>query len=250
MSNNYGSIEVVRALSATEINKLTNPQLKIALATVLQNNAERNILPDGPSNADLMNELQNLKECLKEIPILKQENARLSKEITTLYEIAHNQQLHLESRDRLERQRNLIVRGVSEDSDDVGPDDPTKIRNILRASECPVDVSGLPVKRLGPPNDRRRRPILLILNTPQDRNDIVESGKRLKSGANANSPFSTIYLKKDIHPAIRKEHRRMYDRLNEEKLKPSNEGCNLEYDWKNRVLRDGVVIDRFFPKFF
>ena len=93
MSIQYGSIDVVRALSATEINKLTNAQLKIALATVLQDNGQRETVPDGPSNADLMKELQSIQESLKEIPILKKENQKLSKEIECLYEINHNQQL-------------------------------------------------------------------------------------------------------------------------------------------------------------
>ena len=51
--SNYESIDVVRALAATEINKLTNIQLRKALATLLENN----VLPQGPSNADLLNEL-------------------------------------------------------------------------------------------------------------------------------------------------------------------------------------------------
>ena len=118
MSNNYGSADVVRALSATEINKLTSPQLKIALATVLNDDKDRHVASEGPSNADLMNELQSIKESLKEIPLLKEENKRLSRDIATLFDITRNQQNYLESRDGVERQRNLIIRGLSEDNNE------------------------------------------------------------------------------------------------------------------------------------
>ena len=43
---------------------------------------------------------------------------------------------------------------------------------------------------------------------------------------------------------------RLRNREKEEKEKPENAGVNIEYDWRNRVLlRDGEVIDRYFPNF-
>ena len=248
MSGNYGQADVVRALSAAEISKLTNPQLKIALATLLN---DENTAVTGPSNADLMIKLNTIELSLKEIPALKKENARLSKELADLTEITRNQQLFLESRDRIDRQRNLIIRGVSEDADDLGADDATKVASVLRAAACDIDVSGIPVKRLGQPNDRKRRPLLLILRNGADRDAIVSSGRKLKEGANVGTPYAKVYLKKDVHPAVRKEHARLHEREEEEKKKPCNIGINIVYDWKQRVLlRDDVVIDRFFPKFF
>ena len=247
--SNYASIDVVKALSPNEINKLTSPQLKIALATIL--NGGNNTEPEGPSNADLMNELKLIRERLEEIPLLKKENERLSNELATLTEITRNQQLHLEARDRIERQRNLIIRGITEDADNLGPDDAAKVKSVLRAAQCTVDVSGIPTKRLGEPNERRRRPLLLVLNSGVDRDAIVAAGRRLKEGNNAGTAFATIFLKKDVHPAVRREHRRLHERAAEEMAKPCNVGVKIEYDWKQRVLlRDDVVIDKFFPKFF
>ena len=60
-----------------------------------------------------------------------------------------------------------------------------------------------------------------------------------------------MYIKKDVHPAIRRETARLRKREREEREKAENVGVNVTYDWKNRVLtRDGVVIDRFTPRFF
>ena len=58
-------------------------------------------------------------------------------------------------------------------------------------------------------------------------------------------------LKKDIHPAIRKELGRLRKRAYDEKNKPDNSDATIVYDPKNRVVtRNGIVIDRFYPKFF
>ena len=57
--------------------------------------------------------------------------------------------------------------------------------------------------------------------------------------------MSTVYVKKkDMHPAVRREHTRFWKREREEKENPTNVSVNI-YDWKNYVLlRDGVIIDR------
>ena len=63
--------------------------------------------------------------------------------------------------------------------------------------------------------------------------------------------LSKVYIKKDIHPAIRKENDRLRKREKEEKEKAENVGSDVSYDWKRRVLtRDGVINDRLMLKFF
>ena len=63
--------------------------------------------------------------------------------------------------------------------------------------------------------------------------------------------YKKIFLKKDTHPIVRKEINRLKKREFDEKRSPANEQVTIEYDWQNRVLRrDGVIIDRFMPRFF
>ena len=43
---------------------------------------------------------------------------------------------------------------------------------------------------------------------------------------------------------------RLWTRENEERQKPDNQRVEITYDWRRRVLlRDGVVIDKYFPNF-
>ena len=97
-------------------------------------------------------------------------------------------------------------------------------------------------------NASRKRPILLVVENQERRNAILDKAKNLKG---AGPPFSNIYIKKDIHPAVRKELGRLRRREKEERDKPENQGTNIKYDAKERVLlRDGVIIDRYTPNFF
>ena len=249
---NCAVIEDIRGLSAGDINKLTNAQLKLAIATLLGN--DRPLAE--PSNADLMNELQAIKEELQgiqnlrlQVEELREENRTIKEDLRQVFEILHHQQLFTESVERRERQKVLIITGISEDADTLGRDDQTKIRNVLQKAGCTVDVSGCDVQRLGQPDpERRRRPIKVTLTSPRDRDTIVASGKSLKDKGDT---YKKRFLKKDTHPIVRKEINRLKKREFEEKRSPANEQVTIEYDWQNRVLRrDGVIIDRFMPRFF
>ena len=247
---NYADAEYVRKLPAAELNKLTNAQLKLAIASLLgDNNAE-------PTNGDLMNQLQEIKEEIKglrplreEVDQLKEENRQIREELRQVFEILHQQQLFTESVERRDRQKHLIVTGLSEDADDLGDSDQAKLGSVLRAAGCNVDVSGCDLQRLGQPDPaRRRRPIKVTLQSARDRDSIVTCGKSLKGKGDS---FKKVFLKKDTHPVVRKETNRLKNREFEESKDAANEGAEIRYDWQNRVLfRDGVIIDRFVPRFF
>ena len=68
----FESIDAVRALSISDVTKLTNPQLKKALQTLLT--AER---AEEPSNSDLLNELRDIQGKLNEINAVKRRGKML-----------------------------------------------------------------------------------------------------------------------------------------------------------------------------
>ena len=86
------------------------------------------------------------------------------------------------------------------------------------------------------------------MTTPQIRNTIVAASKQLKE---AGELYTKIYINKDIHPVVRREIGRLKKKVKDENAKSENTGINILYDAKNRtVTRNGVIIDRFTPKFF
>lgn len=244
MADVYNDVTTVRSLTPSDIEKLRNAQLKQALSTLINDTRS-----EEPSNSVLLDELRSVKQAIAEVATLKQEVMRLSEKLDNAYKVIHQQQLFLESLDGRDRRHNLIVTGVSEDADGLGNGDDEKISNIMETiGGGEEDRSRWSMKRLGQRDDRNKRPILITVNDQKQRDSILRRAKNLKD---AQQPASTVYIKKDVHPAVRRETARLRKREREEKEKAENVGVNITYDWKNRVLiREGVIIDRFMPHFF
>ena len=73
----------------------------------------------------------------------------------------------------------------------------------------------------------------------------------LKTFGDDDHIFRKVYLKKDIHPAVSKEWKRIRDAEKREKENPANQGVEIKLNPDTReLMRDGVVIDRFTPSYF
>ena len=238
-------VVAIKALTVNDVDKMRNAQLKQALTTLI--NEARD---EEPSNRTLLEELRSLKEAVAEMTKLKKEVLTLSSKLSDAFDIIHQQQKFLESLDSKERRRNLIVTGLSEDVDELGGTDNEKIRNVINSAlpDEEMDRTRWTMKRLGQENERKMRPLLITIDEQNQRDKILREAKNLKD---AGGQMARVYIKKDVHPAIRKETVRLRRREREEREKAENVGVNIVYDWRNRVLmRDGVIIDRFTPRFF
>ncbi|KAK4299839.1 hypothetical protein Pmani_027911 [Petrolisthes manimaculis] len=125
----FENVDTVRALSTNDIGKMTNPQLKKALVTLVT--AEQST---EPTNQLLLEEIRHLRTEVADIMSIKQEFQQLSTRLEDAYKIIHQQQMFLETLDARERRKNLIITGLSEESDEVGGNDEEKVRNVLLAA--------------------------------------------------------------------------------------------------------------------
>ena len=101
---------------------------------------------------------------------------------------------------------------------------------------------------MGEKKDTRIRPILLKTKSREARDKLLEKAKSLSS---KEDPYKSVYIKKDVHPLVRLEWKRLKDREKEENDKPENVGRPAVLDSKTRtLLRDGQIIDRWQPNFF
>ena len=161
-------------------------------------------------------------------------------------DIIMKQQLFLENVDRKERETKLIVRGVPEETDtlDGATSDEEKLSKIW--SRIGATVSRISSKRLGNTAlPDRKRPILVIVRSKEERDSVLEKAKLLK---NSEEAFKTIYIRKDVHPAVRKEWERLRHAENDERNRPENRGCVIRLDTKERKLyRNDEVIDSWNP---
>ena len=175
----------------------------------------------------------------KEIKVLKEEN----KHITDA--LLHHQK-YLEALEASKRASNIIITGLPEDDfvfeGESLHSDVEKVQKVFEAIErSAVEVDEC--VRLGKTQVNRPRIVRLKLKNPQDRMSVLQNSKLLK---NKNLPFNKVYLKKDVHPMVRKEFNRLKQAERKEKEKPENEGRNVVYDAASRcILVDDVVVDKF-----
>ena len=244
---NYESLEVVRALTSTDVNRLPAAQVKCALKTLLAGQHQA----DEPTNSELLGELRSIREDLAAIKEIKEEIKSLHIRLDDAYRIINQQNYFLESLDAKERVRNLVVTGVKEEADSLGRTDEEKVKSIIEAAGYTdtINPETWTVRRLGQPDDRRKRTLHVQVENQGQRNAILRMAmaRNLKE---KGDKFTRVFIKKDIHPASRREMMRLKNRQREEKEKPDNQGVQIEYDWHDRVLlRDGVVINKYFPNF-
>ena len=171
----------------------------------------------------------------------------LQAQVNKQADIIAKQQRFLESLDRKERECNLILLGVPEEHEslDGATTDRAKVDKVWEAARATCRVTS--VRRLGKPRDagqgQRKRPILVTVASREDRDATLDVAKHLKA---AGGLYKNVYIKKDLHPSVREEWRRLREVKKAERDRPENVGCNIRLNVRERQLyKDGVVIDRW-----
>lgn len=174
-------------------------------------------------------------------PVNKQVQ-QLKEQVARQQEVIVKQQRFLEDIDRKSRECNLVLLGVPEEQEslDGAITENAKIQKVFATAGSTVGTRSS--RRLGKVG-QRRRPILVTVASREDRDAVLQRAKHLKE---AGEVFSRIYIKKDTHPAVREEWKRLKDAEKTEKEKPENIGCNIYINYKERqLIKDGEVIDKF-----
>ena len=94
-------------------------------------------------------------------------------------------------------------------------------------------------------NPNKTRPLKVTFDKPSMRNEILKNAYKLKDQTE-NDPYHRVYLKRDSHPQVRNEEKRLYEVFKWEKEKPENAEMDVVFDRKTRVVTvNGEEIDRF-----
>ena len=175
--------------------------------------------------------------------------AHLEEENTQLRAIGYQHQRFLEQIDSRMRESNVVIMGVPDGNLKLKDKSTDKDKYLLIFQQINAgNINVIEVKRLGEEKADRTRPILIRLENRAARDSLIEKAKELKE---KEEPFKSIYIKKDIHPMVRKEWKRLNDAETALKNDPNNQGCTIALDPKKRVItKDQVVVDRWQPNFF
>ena len=197
------------------------------------------------TNEKVIDALEKVKKLEDGMDELKKENTDLREQMNRQGEIIKQHQAFFERLDQKERAQNLVIVGIEEER---GRDKEKAIEIIKKLVDDGAQdelASRIEMtRRIGAAADGKKRPLLVVMATKEERDLIVERGRNTALGAN-------VRVKKDTHPAVRAEWKRLFDQRTAEESKPENSGCQITLDLKKRqLLRDGVVIDSWCAQLF
>ena len=163
-------------------------------------------------------------------------------------EISQNMPKEATNTSSVNRKQNLIFHGITENEalteehKQPSKTDEEKVKHVLhQIGHGEKKFKNL--TRLGMNNTLRNRPIRITLNNTMDVAKILQDKRKLRSKAEI---FSHIYIKRDTHPAIRAEDRRLREVVKKEKSRPENKDKEICYDQFEQCVRiNGKIIDYF-----
>ena len=169
----------------------------------------------------------------------------LTEVVTKQSEIILQHQLFLEQLDRRNREKNLVLFGVPDENLALegATTENAKIEAVFEAIGADSSVI-CSHNRLGKEQKNNRpRPLLVKVDSKFIRDQVIDKAQKLKD---LDEPLKKVYIKKDSHPEVRKEWKRLKDAEQNEKVK--NPGSTIRLDYKKRVLiKDDIEIDKWTP---
>ena len=201
---------------------------------------------------DILNEMKLMRQEQKtERDRVKKAMEAQDTKMTKLTAVLAQQQRFCEGIDARFRETNVVIMGLPDTGKAFGgkTDDDEKVKLIFTAIGL-GDIES-EIMRLGAADPAKCRPLLVKTASKQMRDSLLEEAKKLKDKEDGvplaqKVGYDSVYVKKDIHPSVRREWKRLRDLVDTEKVKPVNQGCDIKLDPKTRtVTRNGVVIDRW-----
>ena len=160
---------------------------------------------------EMIEELDKIKKLVvSPTSVINKKMDALEAKIDNQADIICKQQPYLEALDRKKRRANIVILGIPDEQESLSGavDNENKLNKVWEKLGV-NNVVGTH-RRLGVTAqdgmNRRCRPILLTLKDESQRQHILKRAKNLKT---AGEDFKKIYVKKDIHPAVRKEWKRL-----------------------------------------
>lgn len=248
--HSHPTLSTTKAKALSDLRKLPRNQL----TRLTKEDLIESILTRPEPNEDFVRDLTDkMNKLVSEVAEIKQAitapdsfiNKRydeLQRQVDQQADIIAKQQRYLEFLDRKERENNVVITGVPDENEALAgvTSEDRKLNKIWASMDVREEIQSH--RRLGVRGDANvRRPILLTVASKIARDRILEKTNLLKT---AGGEFSRIFVKKDVHPCIRKEWRRLHGAEKTEKERPENAGCGIRLDYRERKLyRDEAVID-------
>ena len=160
-------------------------------------------------------------------------HVQLRQEFETLEGVVAQWQRLIELLDSKDRERNMVITGIPEGAEALegATTDLDKCQKVLSKIGA-EDVNPVQISRIGKQEQNRKRPLLIRLDSKNERDGVLENTKRLKDAGNA---YRYIFVK-DTNPSVWREWKRLRDAETTEKQKPDNQGYTIELDFRKTCV--------------
>ena len=225
------SLSDLRKLQRTQFTKVTKEELIDAIFASDDGSAVVSARQDEKLDK-IMKELTELRTTIASSDdVYKAQIKELTETVAKQTGIILQHQLVLEQLDRQKRETNLVLFGIPDEqlALEGATTEDAKIQKVLGVVEADTDAVVRSHQRLGRSvqGNNRPRPLLIRVDSKAIRDKVLDKEKKLKD---LNEPYKKIYIKKDSHPEVRKEWKRLRDAEQDEKSK--NVGSNIRLDFK------------------
>ena len=231
------SLEDYKEMSVTQRQKVKKSNLLFLLNESIENDRVSEKLDK------ILEELANMKG---KNDAIDKEIKRIDKTVDDHSKVLSAHQKFMEDLDSEKRAKHMIVLGLKEDENSSDEDKFLDIVTVIGVN--PNEIKAESLVRLGKIDENqmnKTRPMKVTFEKSDMRDKILRNSKKLKEQGD-DSWYGKIYLKKDTHPEVRKEEKRLYDVFRAEKSKGENADKEVLFDRKTRVVTvNGQEIDRF-----
>ena len=172
-------------------------------------------------------------------PEITSRNSKTDDNLRLIIKEARNEQLTQE-REIKERSTNLIIHGVAEmrESDSPCTEDEVFVKSLLEAIDVKVNYKS--IRRLGKPDTNPKRPIKLIMNNENEKDQIMKNLNKLK---NADERLKKISVTDDYTEDERHLIKTWVQKANTKNCK---EDDNSKFVWKVRGSpKNGLRLVKF-----
>ena len=196
---------------------------------------------------------EKLDTILNELAAMRGEKEKISNEIKRIdgtvgehSKILSAHQKFMEDLDSEKRARHMIVLGLKEDQNTSDDDKLKDVVNVIGVDVNEVKIEN--IVRLGKADTsqpNKTRPLKVTFEKRTMRDKVLKNSNKLKE-QDEESVYRKIFLKKDTHPEVRKEEKRLYEVFKAEKNKAENVDKEVIFDRKTRVVTvNDEEVDRF-----
>ena len=198
--------------------------------------------------SEVMDRIETLEQ---KVDSITSHQITVDQDVTSIKQIIARQQAFIEKIEEEKREKNVIIQGVPENTlkiEDQGlEDDEEKISYLLKVMDPKKEMCGFKSFRIGKTIPGKPRRLLVKFEVKDNRDIFLFRQKELRTSDLCQKHFGTLYVNKDLSFLMRKEEKRLREKIKKMRASLSEEDRLYVKNKKlylNQQIVDSIDISR------